>query len=70
MAIEERVRLSETYEATPDFVHAIKKSGRVALTAAECNGLIAFLSTEPEPLSVEMNRAIENHKRIKDAQAW
>ena len=70
MAIEERVRLSETYEATPDFVHAIKKSGRVVLTAAECNGLIAFLSTEPGPLTVEMKKALENHKRIKDAQAW
>ena len=68
MAIKERERLSETEEATPDFVGAIKKSGRVALTAAECNGLLAFLSTEPEPLSIEMKKALENHKRLKNLQ--
>ena len=66
MAIKERVSIIKKIEGGSEVGGDAKKIERVTLSVEDCRDLIAFLSTNPESLSMEIKKAIENHKRIKD----
>ena len=68
MTVKERSITSNAIKPLSNVQEAAKKNERVTLSAEECSELLAFLSTKPEPLSIEIKRAIENYERIKKLQ--